>query len=83
MRKSTILTVGRAISVTVIVLALLFFFADPVVGATVPSPLPGGRPPIHYAESLSCYLQGGFPRGVLGAYSVQGQLNFGCYPVYF
>jgi hypothetical protein len=80
----------RTLSITILLLvvisALAFVVAVPM--ASVEGGVPDGPAcfnfvtlcRIHYTESLSCYLLGGFPMTSFGDYYFRGELGIGCGP---
>jgi hypothetical protein len=71
-----------------IILALAFVFAAPVVGASAPGAVGlctaegvCTAPQIRFTQSLDCYLLGAGPGQWIGVYYFEGGVGVGCGPV--
>jgi hypothetical protein len=76
--------------ILIAILALAFFMAVPVAGAStpgVPTCSAGGivcsHPQIHFTQSLDCYRLGARPGQWIGVYYFEGGLGIGCGPFLF
>ena len=83
MRRRTKFTVIVAAT-----LALAFFLAVPVAGASAPGAVNlcnaehvCTEPRIHFTQSLDCYLLGAGPGQWIGVYYFDGALSIGCGPL--
>lgn len=65
--------------IAVAILALAFFLAVPLVGASSPGPATNTQ--IHFTESLDCYFLGLRPGQGIGVYYFDGELGIGCGPL--